>query len=464
MKRETCPAHRLGDIDLVRLASEYDESNVPLYVSYPVTSFWKGAWDDDAFVRAYDRTRTPFLYFHFPYCRKACFYCCCYKEVTQSGEVKEEYLRSLQSEFDLRLDTLGIKRLTGVRHMHWGGGTPTYWSTDQLRRMCETVEQRVDFDFDCETTVSIEAYPDEEILSPEKLRVLRDGGFNEISFGVQDFDERIQKTINRNNAPAALARLVGLAKNLGFRINIDLCYGLPYQGVAEFERTLHQVIDIEPDKVAVFPYAHYPFVFPLQRRIPSESVPGSFARVCLMRCAEEIFDASGYERIGIDHFVKPDNPIATAYRKGNAIKDFMGYSVEGRRSFIGFGSSAISCVGDTFFQNTASIADYRLQVGQGCLPSLNGAMHALTPDDVLRHRLIQKQILCDFVIDPGALEFEFEISFDDYFAPELERLAELTRDGLVEPVGHGSYEVTAAGRCFARHIAYAFDPYYRMHS
>jgi oxygen-independent coproporphyrinogen-3 oxidase len=451
---------RVESSELERLAGKYDESNVPLYLSYPTTGFWRGAWDENAFAAAFDRGTIPFLYFHLPYCKKACWYCCCYKEVTRSDAVKDAYVGSIGRELGLRLDSLGEDRLTGVRHMHWGGGTPTWLSTDQISRMLSAIGSRVELDRGPESTVSIEAYPDPETVTAEKLRVLRAAGFNEISFGVQDFDERIQKAINRDCTEPTLRGLVTLSRNLGFRINIDLCYGLPYQGLAELDATIRTVAEMQPDKIAVFPYAHYPLAFPLQRRIPAGSVPGSFDRVRLIMLAEELFESYGFARIGIDHFVRPGTPLFAAYGEGKVIKDFMGYSVDGRRSYIGLGSSAISFVGDTFFQNTRMVTDYRTQVKLGVLPSTDGAMHRLSTDDVLRYEIIMKHILCGFRIDKREISARFEIDFDEYFRPELERIAELERDGLVERSDADTILVTPVGRYVARHVAYVFDRYY----
>jgi oxygen-independent coproporphyrinogen-3 oxidase len=443
------------------LSEKYDETNVPLYLSYPTTSWWNDAPDEDSFVKSYGPEETPFLYFHFPYCKRACYYCCCYKEVTQSDTKKQIYIEHLKKELALKLDKLCVDRLARVKHMHWGGGTPTYMSLRQIEDIFSAIAEKTDLVQSPDSNISIEAYPDEEMLTIDKLRLIRNLGFNEISFGIQDFDERIQKTINRDCSEETVKKIVGLASELGFRINIDLCYGLPFQGIPELEKTIRRIAEMKPDKIAVFPYAHYPMLFPLQRQIPLAGIPDSFMKILLIQRAGELFTSFGYKRIGIDHFVKPDNPLYEAYCKENVIKDFMGYSTEQRRSFIGFGNSAISFLGNSYFQNTGSIKDYFQELDEHRLPFKNSTMHRLSPDDLVRNELIQKSILCDFAIDKRRISEEFGIDFNDYFNKELTILENYEKDGLVESVNGDRIIVTPLGKYMARHIAYVFDRYYR---
>jgi oxygen-independent coproporphyrinogen III oxidase len=447
--------------DMEYIAKKYDESNVPLYLSYPTTSFWNEAPDENAFRDSYDSRTSPFLYFHFPYCKKPCYYCCCYKEVTSGDEKKRTYIGYIEKELHLKLRLLRADRITGVTQLHWGGGTPTYMSAQQIEHVWSAIGKKIGVVPGSGSCISIEAYPDPEMLPPEKLTLLRSLGFNEISFGVQDFDMRIQKTINRETAPVTVKLLAEQVKRLGFRLNIDLCYGLPFQGPAELEKTIAHVIEMSPDKIAIFPYAHYPLAFPLQKNIPASSVPGSFERLTLITRAEELFGAAGYGRIGIDHFVKPENPLFAAYSQKRAVKDFMGYSAEGRSSFIGFGNSAISFMGNRYFHNTRSLDEYYRTIDSGSIPFETNMNHSLTNDDIIRSRLIRKSILTDFYIDKKEIEAEFGIDFDSYFREETRLLADYERDGLVEHVAGAGIRVTQAGKQVARHIAYAFDKYYR---
>jgi oxygen-independent coproporphyrinogen-3 oxidase len=447
-------------VHLEYISKKYDETNIPLYLSYPTTSFWRDPPDEKLFAKSYTREESPFLYFHFPYCKKPCYYCCCYKEVTSSDEKKETYIGYVEKEFELKLRLFRTDRLTGISQLHWGGGTPTYMSESQIERVFRNLATGIELAQTPDSCISIEAYPDEEMLGVSKLTLLRSLGFNEISFGVQDFDERIQKTINRDSDPASVRRLAEQVKQLGFRLNIDLCYGLPHQGIPEIEKTIEQILLTDADKIAVFPYAHYPMIFPLQRKIDPSSVQGSLGRIMLIRRAEELFESAGYKRLGLDHFVKPDNPLYLAYNEKKAIKDFMGYSTADRRSFIGFGNSAISFLGDGYYHNTCSLANYYSVIDHGALPFETGMNYRLTYDDKLRNRLIQKSILTDFVIDKNEIESEFDIDFDSYFKKELVRLSEYEKDGLVESVTGDRICVTEPGRYVVRHIAYAFDRFY----
>lgn len=446
------------------LAKKYDETNIPLYLSYPTTSWWRSMTDEDQFKQCCEKRSRPFLYFHFPYCKKACYYCCCYKEITASEEKKQIYTAYLEKEFKRKLDMLQVDRFLQVRHLHWGGGTPTYMSSSRIERIFQALGNNIEIAGEGDTSISIEAYPDERMLSLEKLRLLRKLGFNEISLGIQDFDERVQKTINRDCTPQGVKKIMHWAKELGFRVHIDLCYGLPFQGINELTKTVEQVAALDAERVAVFPYAHFPLMFPLQRRIPSASIPNSFIKILLIMRAAEIFTSYGYKQVGIDHFVKPENPLYRASCSKKVIKDFMGYSVEQRRDFLGFGSSAISFIGGSYFHNSTRLKEYYRSLddpGEGRLPLDYHMTHRLSPDDSIRDRIIRKSILCDFVIDKNELGREFGIDFDAYFKAELAQLEMYEADGLLRSVNGEKIIVTQLGKYLARHIAFVFDGYYR---
>ncbi|MBN1413077.1 MAG: oxygen-independent coproporphyrinogen III oxidase [Spirochaetales bacterium] len=447
-------------LHLDNLSKKYDETNIPLYLSYPTTSFWKTAAGADAFVQAYKPGETPFLYFHFPFCKKACTYCCCYKRVTQDENDKERYIDYLAREIELKKRALGADRLNNVRQMHWGGGTPAYMTCGQIERAFSVISEFAETDRNNEAGISIEAYPDESVLTVAKLELLRELGFNELSLGIQDFDERIQKTINRDCKEDAVGKIVDQARGLGFRIHIDLCYGLPFQGLNELEKTVRLIAAMAPDRVAAFPYAHYPLVFPLQRSIPASSLPNSFMKILLIRHATALFDGAGYKKIGIDHFVRKDNSLYTAFREKKVIKDFMGYSVDGRKTFIGFGHSAISRMGRWYFHNCTGLEDYYRQLDKGELPFEAKMAHSLSQDDLIRDRVILKSILCDFTIDKRHIGSQFGIDFDGYFRGELKILEKYREDGVVDSVSGDIINVTPAGRYLARHLACVFDGYY----
>ncbi len=450
----------LNLLELEYLSKKYDETNMPLYLSYPTTSWWKSTLDEASLVQSYHQEVNPFLYFHFPYCKEACYYCCCYKEVTKDESKKEIYVQYLEKEFLRKLQVLQIDQFNKVQHLHWGGGTPTYLSCSQIENIFATIAPKIELADPADSSISIEAYPDDEVLTYEKLSLIRNLGFNEISLGIQDFDDRVQKTINRNCKPETVRKIAGQAGELGFRIHIDLCYGLPFQGRHELEKTINLIAALNPDRIALFPYVHYPMLFPLQRRIPAASVPNSFIRILLLMQAEEMFAVHGYKKVGIDHFVKANNPLYQAACKQKVIKDFMGYSVDQRRSFIGFGNAAISFLGNNFYHNTIILKDYYQQLDEEQLPLEKAMAHSLSPDDLIRNRVIQKSILSDQVIDKKAISREFGINFDEYFQAELTLLQEYEKDGLIDSAAGDRITLTAMGKVLARHIARVFDRYY----
>lgn len=451
-------------LEIEYLAKKYDETNIPLYLSYPTTSYWKDRADRESYAHSYAesfrQSASPFLYFHFPYCRKACYYCCCYKTVTSDESEKDRYVTYLEKELKLKLEVMQSSRLSGIAQMHWGGGTPTYLTCSQIERAFAAISQYAELATGSGSSLSVEAYPDPEILTQEKLSLLRGLGFNELSLGVQDFDDRIQKTINRNCHPDTVKEIIARAKDLGFRIHIDLCYGLPFQGLNELERTIGHVREMAPDRIAAFPYAHYPLSFPLQREIPASSLPNSYIKILLIRHAAELLTESGYEMVGIDHFVKKENRLCRAAHEGTMIKDFMGYSVGERRSFIGFGASAIGFSGETYYHNTCSLAGYFASLDRNELPIEPVMSHTLSGDDLIRREIIEQSLLCDLAIDKAQIEKKYNINFDAYFNEELKTLATYEKDGLVTDPAARVMAVTQDGRFMARHIAHLFDSYY----
>lgn len=445
--------------ELEYLARKYDETNIPLYVSYPTSAFWKSKVDKNDFITKGRTVDRPFMYFHFPYCRKACYYCCCYKKVSTDMAELELYLDYIIKEYNQKLDILGIDKLEKITQIHWGGGTPTYMTMKQIERAFKSFEERACIEKSDKSSISLEAYPDDEVITYEKLKLLKDLGFNEISFGIQDFDDRIQKIINRNCNPIVVSKLIEQAKSLGLRVHVDLCYGLPFQGQNEFEKTAREVIGFQPDRIAVFPYAHYPYEYPMQRLIPTSSVPNSFIKVLLAEIANDLFISSGYVRIGSDHFIKKDNIMYQNYMDKMVERDFMGYSVDERKQFFGFGNSAISFLGDTLFHNLIPMDEYYKSISSGDLGIHESMSHTLSADDAIRKRVMLKHILSYMEIEYKDFEDEFNISFDAYFNSELLKLENFQKDGLIEKEG-SKIRFTKYGVYFSRHIAHIFDQYY----
>ncbi|MBT8362001.1 MAG: radical SAM protein, partial [Deltaproteobacteria bacterium] len=290
-----------------RLAMHYDENAVPLYLSYPVESFWKQQRFQEQHDQSLASSDISFLYFHFPYCKEICHYCMCYKEPLKDDSDLDLYLDYLIRDMDLRLTVLKRGNWRDGAHMHWGGGTPTLLNLHQLETIHRAITERLNISTDGSHEHSIEAFPDPQIVTQSKLELLKSLGFNVISFGIQDFDRRIQKVINREHGPEAVRELIGMAKHLGFRVHVDLCYGLPFQGINELEQTIEEVLPATPGRICIFPYAHAPMVFPRQNIIPRSSIPNSFIKVLMAERADRLLVDNGYTRLGLDHYLSADD-------------------------------------------------------------------------------------------------------------------------------------------------------------
>lgn len=443
------------------LTRRYDKKNAPLYISYPTLSWWRTEADEGEYAINFQKAGDVSLYLHFPFCRKACYYCMCYKLADSGDTAKEHYIDVLIKEIELKAARIGGDNLKALKQMHWGGGTPTCFSEKQLKRVFDAlVKNGVINPAAREVNFSIEAYPDKQLLESGKLEVLKELGFNEISFGVQDLDPRVQEAINRDCKKEILEELICKCKKLGFRVHVDLCYGLPFQEYGGFKKTIEDICVMQPDRVAMLTYMHYPTVFPLQRKIPAASLPGSFNRMLLARLADDLFGSAGYEKIGIDHYVKSDNNLCKAFKSGAAARDLMGYSTSERKCFVGMGLGAISFTGKNFYHNKQALESYARDVCAGKLPLEENISHTLTEEDIIRNEIIQKGILCYGIIDKTEIGLRFNIDFDIYFKIEMGQLEKYARDGLLSMESPGKIEITEEGKYFARHIAHVFDSYY----
>lgn len=447
-------------LKLEKLARKYNENNIPLYLSYPTSSYWKKIVTKDKFKKAFNDNVSTFLYFHFPYCKKACNYCMCYKYVTNDQKDNDLYLNYLEKEFTQKINLFECDELKFIKYIHWGGGTPTLLTCYQIERIFNKIQKKVSMLNDTSNRISIEAYPDDKVITHEKLKLLRSLGFNEISFGVQDFDKRVQKTINRDHSEKVVKKLVSMAQDVGFSVNIDLCYGLPFQGLNELEQTIKVVVEMGIDRIALFTYVHYPLIFPMQKIMPTLSIPNSFIRVLMTDIAGRYLKDMGYLKVGYDHFVKKDYWLGNKLKKEKIIRDFMGYSMEDRKQFIGFGNSAISFFGNTYFHNKISLTDYYNDLDNNRLPIIEKMGHEMSMDDIIRNEIIQQNIMCDFEINKKNIETKFKINFDKTFKKELARLTSFQQDGLVDVIDINRIRINKYGEKFIRHIAHAFDSYY----
>ncbi len=385
-------------LGLEKVALKYDQNAIPLYLSYPVESFWKQPVNFASYLESLKQSDFSFLYFHFPFCKKICHYCICYKMALGKERDIDNYIQYLIKEMDLKLEQTDIDGKFHVRHMHWGGGTPTLLTLKQLEKIHNEIMKRVSFVHDEVNELSLEAYPEEKTINREKLFLLKELGFNVISFGIQDFDERIQKVINREHVVGTVQSLIDLAKQIGFKVHVDLCYGLPFQGLNELEKTLREVVKVQPSRISIFPYAHNPFIFPRQKNIPLSSIPNSFIKVMLALMADDLLVGQGYVRLGLDHYIRPDDPFFDELQ-ANGIKSLMGYSPHKKNNVLGFGLTSVSFIDNTFYQNKHTLKDYFHQIDQNRLPLERNSSYRYNEDDYIRHILIQKYILTRFEID-----------------------------------------------------------------
>lgn len=442
------------DPELIR---RYDRSG-PRYTSYPTADRFVEAFDEQAYRgRLQHRdlggiTRALSLYVHVPFCSNICFYCGCNKIITRDHGRSAKYLRYLAKEAELVADLVaGDRRLC---QLHIGGGTPTFLAPEELRTLMEIVGRHFDFAPDGEYSIEI----DPRSVEPGTVTLLRQLGFNRLSIGVQDFDPDVQQAVNRIQDEAMTRATVAEARSAAFRsVNLDLIYGLPRQHVVAFNQTLEKVIDIDPDRVALYGYAHLPHVFKPQRRIAESDLPSAEERLDMMMLAIRRLTDAGYVYIGMDHFAKPDDELAIAQRQGRLHRNFQGYSTHAECDLVALGVTAIGNIGPSYVQNQRSLDEYYARLDAGMLPVMRGI--ELSADDLLRRALIQS-LMCHGTVSIESLEIAHLVDFETHFAEELEELGGYVADGLVE-IDDEWLSVTPRGRLLVRTICMVFDRYLR---
>jgi oxygen-independent coproporphyrinogen-3 oxidase len=392
------------------------------------------------------------VYVHLPFCDSLCWYCGCNKVVTRDRSKSTQYIKYLQKEMALLGPLLGEERTIG--QLHWGGGTPTFLSRDEMRALMEALDRTFPRAADCETSIEVDPRS-----APEGTMAFLAGlGFNRTSLGVQDFDPHVQKAVHRVQSEAETRRVVGEARAAGFRsVNLDLIYGLPKQTLDSFDRTLDQAVALDPDRIALYNYAHLPKVFMPQRRIAEADLPSAETKLQILSLAIGRLTRAGYLYIGMDHFARPDDELALAQAQGRLQRNFQGYSTRRGSDLIGLGVSAIGAVGPTYYQNEKRLEDYQSALEAGRLPVARGL--ELSPDDLVRRAVIQA-LACHFRVSMGSIEVAHLVEFDKYFATELADLRRLEADGLVERQGDWII-VTAKGRLLVRVVCAVFDRYLR---
>jgi oxygen-independent coproporphyrinogen III oxidase len=430
----------------------------PRYTSYPTADRFVEAFDAQEWTRALQwRGQQPTghgqplsVYVHIPFCESLCYYCACNKIITRKRERAQEYLDDLEREMALVNATLGIQAL--VTQLHLGGGTPTYLDDEGLAHLCKLLERYFSISPDAERAIEVDPRTVDEL----RLECLARLGFNRLSFGVQDFDLHVQQAVHRIQPFHLVRELMQSARSTGFdSINVDLIYGLPLQTRTTLMRTIEQTIELSPDRIALYGYAHLPSRFKPQRRIHDSQLPAANEKLAMLATSIEQLTRAGYVYIGMDHFAKPDDPLAIAHRRAGLHRNFQGYTTQGHTDLIGLGVSAISRVGTCYSQNTKSIDDYQQCVRAGELPVERGL--AMSRDDVLRHAVIMA-IMCHGHVDFESVESSHLIDFETYFSTELAHLRDLQKQGLVT-LGERCLDVTAQGWYVVRTVASVFDRY-----
>jgi len=443
----------------LELLRKYDRPG-PRYTSYPTAvEFTSEFTEADYKAKLAEANRAEdeplSLYVHLPFCEERCSFCGCNVVITKKHHVSVEYLGHLHREIDLLASHLPSRRR--VSQYHWGGGTPTYQSVDEMRALQRKVTEHFHLEPDAEVAIEV----DPRVTSCEQMDLLKEMGFSRISMGVQDFTPAVQDAIDRHQTEAQTRDLYEYTKRLGFHsINLDLIYGLPLQTPEAFERNMEVVLELRPDRVALYSYAYVPWVKSNQKKLDAEELPSPEVKLELFVLAREMFLEAGYAQIGMDHFALPGDELATAAAARRLHRNFMGYTVKMGTDMLGVGTSAIGDVGGCFAQNVKKLPAYYHAIGEGRFPIERG--YLLNEDDRIRRDVITR-LMCNFHLDRADVERVHGIDFGTYFARELEELAR--SDG---PVGHGfleihpdRLEVVGDGRLFVRNICMVFDRYLR---
>lgn len=440
------------DSDLIR---RYDLAG-PRYTSYPTAMQLEtqvGAFDLLHALRDSRKALRPVsLYVHIPFCANICYYCACNKVITKDRGRAQAYLQRLEHEIQMIACHLDPGQV--VEQLHFGGGTPTFLSHDELRQLMAHLRQHFTLLDDDSGDYGIEIDPREADWST--MGLLRELGFNRVSLGVQDLDPQVQRAVNRLQSLEETQAIIDAARTLQFRsVNIDLIYGLPKQSPHAFAHTVEEIIALQPDRLSVFNYAHLPERFMPQRRIDSADLPTPQAKLQMLERTIEQLTRAGYRYIGMDHFALPDDELAVAQEELTLQRNFQGYTTHGHCDLIGVGVSAISQIGDLYSQNSNDLADYQNLLASDQLATKRGLV--CNQDDRIRRAVIQ-QLICHFSLDFVAIEKQFDIEFRNYFSDLLPQLATMASDGLITLDSTG-IKVLPAGRLLVRSVCMVFDAY-----
>lgn len=436
------------------LLDKYNQPG-PRYTSYPTAPEWDDNFGPPELREAFREANTKphpaalSLYFHIPFCESLCLYCGCNVVINKRHEVASPYLDHFKREIDWI--SAEVDRTREVEQLHWGGGTPTYLSPAQIENLFSYIKDR----FSLSPTAEISIEIDPRVTTEEHCRALRRAGFNRISMGIQDFDPLVQKTIHRVQPYEDTRRLFDYCRELGFEsINIDLIYGLPHQTAESFGDTVDKIIAMNPDRIAVFSYAHVPWMKKQQGSF-ARFLPEGFEKFRIFTHAIRKLTGGGYRYIGLDHFARPEDEISRAQDNRTLHRNFQGYTTKAGCDLYAMGVSSISGLEDAYAQNWRDLPRYYESIDAGRWPTMRGMR--VSEEDKLRRSVINR-ILCHTVLVKSEIECDFGINFDEHFAAELAQLRDLERDGLVRLDG-GRIEVAPLGRIFIRNVAMAFDAY-----
>ncbi|WP_414501247.1 oxygen-independent coproporphyrinogen III oxidase [Zymobacter sp. IVIA_12111.31 C1] len=434
------------------LIHRYDNAG-PRYTSYPTALEFHEGFEDDDLEEAIEegRGRPLSLYVHIPFCHTLCWYCGCNKVVTRQLDIVDDYLDTLEQEVITRGAQFAGRE---VVQLHFGGGTPSFLSLDQRRRVLAFLHKAFQFAPDAEISIEV----DPRRIEPTLIDELHEEGFNRLSIGVQDFNSEVQKAIHREQDDELIFGLRERARALGFRsFSIDLIYGLPLQTAERFAYTLERTLALAPDRISLFSYAHLPDHFPSQRLIHTEDMPKAEEKLELLQMAIARLTEGGFDFIGMDHFARPDDELAAAQRNGHLHRNFQGYTPRGDTDVLGLGVSAISSFHTAYAQNVKDVASYQDTVNTLGHALWRGVM--LTPDDIMRRDIINT-LMCQFRLDIPAIEQRYGIDFCRDMADDMALMAPLAADGLVD-VSRDAITITPRGRLLVRTVAACFDVYLR---
>ena len=439
----------------LELIAKYDLSG-PRYTSYPTAVQFHEGFGEEEYIRLARESNASgnplSLYFHIPFCDTVCFYCACNKVATKDREMGTVYLQRLHKELELQGALFDKSRV--VEQLHWGGGTPTFISHQEMQDLMRVTRENFTLMDNDEGEYSIEIDPRE--ATSETIKLLRGLGFNRMSLGVQDFDSDVQRAVNRIQSEKQTMEVLEAARKEAFRsVSIDLIYGLPHQSLSSFRNTLDRIINVGPDRISVFNYAHLPNLFPPQRRIEEADLPPAQEKLDILQMTSERLAEAGYVYIGMDHFAKPDDELAIAQRDGTLYRNFQGYSTHANCDLVGLGSTSIGMVGDSYSQNMRTLDEYYERIDAGRIPVFRGV--ELNRDDLIRRDVITR-LICHFKLDFASVENRWDIDVNSYFEGELQKLAGMKKDGLLAMDEQG-IQVMPKGRLLIRNICMTFDAY-----